>query len=261
MTKPKKKRRWKGLVSLDRGLGALPDTIASRLGERAITNASITAIERTEDGFVVQGVDRSWRAKQLVLGTPAEKTAEFIAPFSPDAAALLRGIESVSLVVLNLAFERGAIEHPLDGFGFLTPRNEPDFPLMGVLWADSAFPHHAPPDQHLLRVFIGGVRTPDAHTWSDDQLLETALSGLRPALGVSGDPTLVDICRYDVAIPQYYLGHRARIEQVTGLVHSVPNLFLTGNYLNGVSINDCVRVGKETADQVLANTPHQGAAS
>ncbi len=169
----------------------------------------------------------------------------------PEMAVITASIQSASLVVLNVGFRRSDIGHPLQGFGFLVPQNEPEFPLMGVLWADSIFPHHAPPDHRLIRVFIGGARDPDAVSRSDDDLLETAMNSLRGLLQLSGDPVLVDVCRYPAAIPQYHVGHAEKIARLRTVVATKPGLHLVGNYLDGVSLNDCVRTAKLLDEQLL----------
>ena len=121
---------------------------------------------------------------------------------------------------------------------------------MGVLWADSVFPHYAPPDHRLLRVFIGGSRTPEAIADSDDQLLTTALDAGRGLLRLSGDPMLVDICRYRAAIPQYELGYLDKVARLNALIAGQPDLYLVGNYLEGVSLNDCVRCATRVAREI-----------
>ena len=252
---PAKGRRWKGLVSLDRGLGALVDAMAHRLGDRVVTNAPINGITHENGRYRVVAGDEVWDTPRLVLSSAAQRAATLLEPLRPDAARTLREIQSASLVVVNLAFRAADVGHPLDGFGFLVPRNEPAFPLMGVLFADSAFPHHAPADQHLLRAFIGGTRTPDAPRWTDERLLAAALQGVRETLLVTGEPTLVDICRYEAAIPQYDLQHRQRIAQLHRCLANLPNLYLAANYLEGVSINDCIRVGRDVAQQIMAEHP------
>ena len=257
---PKAGRRWKGLVSIDRGLGGMADAIAEELGERLTTGFKLDAIHTTDEGgFELHGFDtnqqqQTLHCRRLVLATPAAVTARLLAPHSTEAAEILYKLNSSSLTVINVAFRREDVGHPLDGFGFLVPRNQPKYPLMGVLWADSAFPHHAPSDQRLLRAFIGGVRTPDVISRDSDELVATAVKTMQDTLEIRGEPTLVDICPYPDAIPQYYLGHGQRIAQLREFVAAIPGLHLAGNYLDGVSINDCVRVGKETAHAVLEAT-------
>ncbi len=254
------RRRWRGLVSIDRGLGSLADAAARTLGDRLLSGRKVEAIEAASDGYTLrcpegQGGGGALRCRRLVLAVPAAEAGRLLSPLVPEAGTLLASIESASLTVLNLAYHAADVEHPMPGFGFLVPRNEPDFPLMGVLWADSAFPHHGKEGHRLIRVFIGGVRTPDVISWSRDRLLTTTAGALRGLLGIKGEPSLVDICPYPAAIPQYHVGHADKLERLSVVTAPLKGLRLAGNYLAGVSINDCIRLGKRVAQEVLDNQP------
>ncbi|RME37415.1 MAG: protoporphyrinogen oxidase [Planctomycetota bacterium] len=189
--------------------------------------------------------------RRLVLAVSAAPAGRLLAELVPEAAGELESVLSASLVVMNLGYRRESIAHPLDGFGFLVPRTERNCPLMGVLWADSIFPHHAPPGYRLLRVFVGGARDPEAVHRSDARLLETVREPLRETLGVRGEPVLIDIRRHVEAIPQYGIGYRHRVARIRKAVGTVPGLHLVGNYLDGVSLNDCVRVARRCAAEIL----------
>lgn len=253
---PKLRRRWKGLVSVDRGLGGLADAIARTLGPRLLTECRLDTISHANRVFTLRchtGDDepRELRCRRLVLAAPAAETSRLLASLTPRASEILNSIESTPLTVVNLAFRRDQVGHPLDGFGFLVPDSDPEFPLMGVLWADSAFPHHAPADRRLLRAFVGGTRTPDVMSWSEDRLVATTLASLRHLLQIRDEPTLIDVCRYPAAIPQYYLGHAERIANLRAEVSRLPGLNLVGNYLDGVSINDCIRLATAVANKMI----------
>ena len=252
----KPRRRWRGLVSIDRGLGALAEVMAKKLGPDLLTGCRIESISISDDGYRLSyrdggSTDKQLRCRRLVLALPACEAGQLLKPLAAEAAEILATIQSASLVVLNLAFRCEDVAHPMKGFGFLVPHNEPDFPLMGVLWADSAFPHHGTPGHRLIRVFMGGSRTPQATSRSDAELLATATESLHDLLELSGDPTLVDVCRYPAAIPQYYFGHVEKIERLRAITTAIPGLHLIGNYLDGVSINDCVRVAKSVAQEII----------
>ncbi len=75
---------------------------------------------------------------------------------------------------------------------------------------------------------------------------------LRDVLKLCGDPVLVNSCRHANAVPQYYPGHTEIVRRVKTQLSSMPNLHLVGNYLEGVSINDCVRQARETVDKMVA---------
>ncbi len=249
-------RRWPGLVSLNGGLGALTHAMGRRLGTDLLTSHAARATRAVDGGFEVdfsdaQGENGTMSCRRLVIGTPAACAADLLRPHLPQAHDVLSSIESASLVVLNLGFRTADVGHPMEGFGFLVPRVEPQFPLMGVLWADSIFPHYAPPDHRLIRVFIGGSRHPEAVSQSDEALQTTAIGALKELLGLRGDPVLADVCRYRSAIPQYHCGHREKIEKLRTIVSGVTGLHLVGNYLQGVSVNDCVQLGADVAEEII----------
>lgn len=251
----KPRRRWRGLVSLEDGLGSLTAALARPLGSDRVSGCRIEEIHETNGGYeLVDTASRSWHCRRLVLAPSANVAAELLASIVPEASDILRSIQSAPMVVLNLGFRQADIGHPLKGFGFLVPHDETDYPVLGILWADSIFPHHAPPDHRLIRVFIGGSRTPDAAGRSDEELLSTAIDASRDLLQLSGDPVLVDICRWPAAIPQYGLGYRDTIDRLKTMIASRPNLYLIGNYLEGISLNDCVRCATNAANEIIRTT-------
>ena len=253
----RRKRKWRGLISFDNGLGGLTGAMGKRLGDDLHTQCQVKSVSHADQVYelscrMADGSAGSYRARSLVWATSASVASTLLKPLLPRSAKLITTIASTSLIVLHLGFRRPQIGHPLDGFGFLVPRNEREFPLLGVLFADSVFPHHAPPDHRLIRVFIGGARDPNAIEKTDGELRDLAMRALRGLLQISGEPTMVDVCRHPSAIPQYHLGHLEKIERVRDQVRSMPGLFLTGNYLDGASLNDCVRLGAKCAQEVAA---------
>jgi oxygen-dependent protoporphyrinogen oxidase len=47
------------------------------------------------------------------------------------------------------------------------------------------------------------------------------------------------VVRWPRAIPQYELGHPARVAEIMTLANTFPGLILGGNAYHGVAINDC----------------------
>jgi oxygen-dependent protoporphyrinogen oxidase len=64
---------------------------------------------------------------------------------------------------------------------------------------------------------------------------------LKKSLGITVEPRLTRIVRWPRAIPQYNVGHEARVERVFELTRRIPGLHLTGSAYRGVGVNDCVR--------------------
>ncbi|MEK7877685.1 MAG: FAD-dependent oxidoreductase, partial [Pseudomonadota bacterium] len=77
-------------------------------------------------------------------------------------------------------------------------------------------------------------------------------SELAAVLGVSASPEFVRVRRWPRAIPQYTLGHAARVARIEEAERNFPGLFFCANYRGGISIGDCIKSADRAASQVAA---------
>jgi oxygen-dependent protoporphyrinogen oxidase len=115
----------------------------------------------------------------------------------------------------------------------------------------NVFPGRAPEGAHLLRTLVGGARAPELARLPDEQLLDHVNSELRDILGLDAEPEFVRVFRHARAIPQYVIGHAARLEAIEERLQHHPGLVLTGNAFRGVSLNDCVVNSTRTAQAIF----------
>jgi protoporphyrinogen/coproporphyrinogen III oxidase len=114
------------LTSFAAGIEELPRALVRVLGSRVRTGARVEGVE--------PAAARRWRvhvagqppleADHVVFAGGAASTSRVVAGGAPALAAVLHEITSAPLVVVCLGYETAAIDHPLDGFGFLVPRGE-----------------------------------------------------------------------------------------------------------------------------------------
>jgi oxygen-dependent protoporphyrinogen oxidase len=52
-------------------------------------------------------------------------------------------------------------------------------------------------------------------------------------------------------MPQYHVGHDARIRRIENGLAKYPSLVLVGSAYHGVGISDCVRTGEEAAEKIV----------
>jgi oxygen-dependent protoporphyrinogen oxidase len=52
-------------------------------------------------------------------------------------------------------------------------------------------------------------------------------------------------------MPQYHVGHEARIKRIEKSLSRFSSLALCGSAYHGVGISDCVRTGEEAAESVV----------
>ncbi|HYM00150.1 MAG TPA: protoporphyrinogen oxidase, partial [Blastocatellia bacterium] len=64
------------------------------------------------------------------------------------------------------------------------------------------------------------------------------------------DPYVVGITRYERAIPQFNVGHAARLRRIREILEGIPGLHLIGNYISGVSTGDCLKDGDRLAKEI-----------
>jgi oxygen-dependent protoporphyrinogen oxidase len=252
-------RKWKGMVSFRGGLGSFCEALADPLGDRVHVDTLAHRIEREGENYRVFVVSRSGEERvfvtpHLILGVDLSKAVPFLRQLAPPVAERLAPIESASLAVVNLGFDDDAFTEPPFGFGFLVPQGEKDVRILGSLYASSVFPHQAPEGCHALRVFIGGHRQPDLLELSDEGLSHHAISELSKMMEIKKSPLLVQVSRYPESIPQMISGHSARIEEVERELTAYPGLHLVGNYLHGVSVNDCIVHARKTAATLIRSS-------
>lgn len=248
----KRPKRSHQLLSLKEGMETLPNVLGQALPKGSLRlNSSVQSIQSQEGGFkLVLSDGETLTTRSVVLATPAWVTASLLETLIPAISNPLCSIPSVPLTVVHVGFRRETFPHPLDGFGFLTALSA-NMQLLGSVWASSLFPERAPENQVLLSCYLGGARYPEVASMSDTDVLQQTLEGLKTVFRQWNlEPTFYRMFRYERSIPQYRLGHTDRIALINSLLQDTPGLFLSGNYFHGVSLNDCIRVGTQTAEAV-----------
>jgi oxygen-dependent protoporphyrinogen oxidase len=59
-------------------------------------------------------------------------------------------------------------------------------------------------------------------------------------------------------MPQYHVGHQARIQRIESELDNYSNLALAGSAYHGVGISDCVRTGEEAAERIFKQIVQTG---
>lgn len=247
--------RYSMFMTLRDGISSLIDTLAARLPAGTIrTAAAITRVARDPDGgwqVSVGGASpETMRCDAVILAPKATVAAPLVADIHPTLSANLAAIPHASCSVVALGYRRDQIAHAMDGFGFVVPRIENRRILSGS-FSSVKYPGRAPEGCALVRAFIGGELQPELAALPDDELTRIARQELGQLLGISGEPNSVLISRFDHAMPQYHVGHSARIEQIEASLGELPGLFFTGNAFGGVGMPFCIHKSEKTAEAAV----------
>jgi oxygen-dependent protoporphyrinogen oxidase len=257
--KPKDGGERSGLVSFPRGVGSFLDALRARLGTSVHSGVSVNSVTLGDEGsgarFTLEIETGERRetiaASAVVIATEPHAAANLLRPISLQFERLLEPIAMVRVAMVAAGYRRKAVGHLLDGFGFLVPRKE-GLRTLGTVWNSSLFPGRAPQGHVAMTSFVGGATDPEITTRPEEQIAATVHEELARVLQIREQPVVQRVHRYERALPQYNIGHTARIEQLEQLCRENPGIYVAGNYLGGPSFGACVERAFQVAREIEA---------
>ncbi|MFD3334495.1 protoporphyrinogen oxidase, partial [Streptomyces sp. NPDC058700] len=245
-------------LGVDGGVGTLPGAVAAAIraaGGEILTDAPVTGLRRTgRTGWQVVTGDRVLDADAVVLATPAGPAAALLAPHAPAAAAELDAVAYASMALVTLAFRRTDMP-ALAGSGFLVP------PVDGHTIKASTFSSQkwrwvtdGAPDLFVLRTSVGRHGEEEQVHREDADLVAASLKDLAAATGLAARPVATTVTRWPGGLPQYPVGHLARVVRVREAVAALPGLRVAGAAYDGVGIPACVASAHRAADEIIATS-------
>jgi oxygen-dependent protoporphyrinogen oxidase len=245
------------LLSFRDGNEALVRALAAKIGAGMRVSAEVTRIAMASAGaagtFEVQVRGPSGEemlvADQLVMATPADVAGRLLSEVNAELRRLLGGIEYAPVAVVSLGYRREDVGHSLNGFGFLVPRSS-GLRVLGTVWNSSLFSGRSAEGYVLLTSFVGGTTDPGAATLSNEALVSLVHGEIRDLLKLTAASVFSNVQIYRRALPQYNLGHAARLAAIEHLRSATGNLYFVGNYLRGPAIGTCVEQALAVASAI-----------
>ncbi len=218
------------------GMGTLIQTL---LGHVHLVQARVESIAPAGAGWLVF-VDGQWQVfDHVVLACGANHAAPLIAAADARLSELLAAIPYTSSSIWTFGYRRAEVPHPLDAFGFLVPKPERRA-IMACTWLGTKWLGRVPDDKAVFRCF----------STDPDVTREAALADLNRLMGMSAEPIFALNHRWPGAMPQYAVGHIARVAEIETRAAAIPGLSLIGNAFHGIGIPDCVRSAKSAAERI-----------
>ena len=187
----------------------------------------------------------------VIVTLPTQAAARVLkTAIRPELHAALQEIEYASSAVVVSGHQLSDFAHPLDAFGLVIPAIE-QRKILAVSFSSRKFPDRAPAGQILLRTFVGGAMQPELLHQDDNTIAGFVNAELRSIFGMNALPMFSEVIRYHNAMPQYHVGHLARVARIESLARETPGLYLAGSGYTGVGIPDSIASGWTAADRVL----------
>jgi oxygen-dependent protoporphyrinogen oxidase len=105
----------------------------------------------------------------------------------------------------------------------------------------------------LLRVSLGGAGRASLEGVDQESLVDLARRELEATLRLTAEPVLARVHTWHDVMPQYTVGHTARVGEVEAILARHPGVVVAGSAFHGVSIPDCVASAERAASSVLAD--------
>lgn len=235
------------------GMGEMIEALEARLATcRLLRGTGVVALERSRDGYLLRlSNGTALGAEAVILATPASEAARILRSLDDSLAARLNSLPSVSVATVSLAYPRSALPEPLRGYGYLRPRAEGG-PIVAGTWVSAKWPDRAPPGFVLIRAFVGRAGEERAASLSEGELVALVRQELGEVLRVTEQPHLWRVHRWPGGMPQYTLGHAARLGEIERGLARHPGLLVAGHSYHGIGIPDCIRSGERAAVALAA---------
>ncbi|MFJ9899861.1 protoporphyrinogen oxidase [Streptomyces sp. NPDC091280] len=222
------------------GVGELPLAVAESArarGAEILTGTPVTELRRSgAAGWRVVAGDRVLDADAVIVAVPAPAAAALLRDEVPGAAAELSAIEYASMALVTLAYRRADVQLP-EGSGFLVP------PVDGRTIKAATFASQkwgwiadGNPDVLVLRTSVGRYGETAVLEREDTDLVDVSRHDLREATGLAATPLDSRVTRWTDGLPQYPVGHHARVARVREHVAKLPGLAVCGAAYDGVGI-------------------------
>ena len=247
-----KRERW-SVWSLRNGLETLPKTLYKHLlheGAEFRFNSKCEQLHfaKNNECVITMCNGHEERCERVFSSLPSSILAELVGHQHPELAAELTAIPTVTVGVVNLHYNKRVLSH--EAFGFLVPPSE-NLSILGVIFDSCCFPNG---ENTVLTVMLGGRWFHEKFGATLDvqnRLLEESKRHLGDILNIYQQPDNYTVSILKNCIPQYVIGHAARIARIKEYIeeHKLP-LHIVGNLFDGVGINDVIYHAKKTVETV-----------
>jgi oxygen-dependent protoporphyrinogen oxidase len=245
-------------TTLRSGLNTLVDRLVGCLPRSALyPTSAVRRLHHSQKGWLVKSALGTREFDRVLLATPLEATRALLSSVASEhtrrAAALLPEDATSSLIVaVGYGPDAGVPKLPA-GFGVLAGMQDDQQSLLACTFVDQKFPNRAPQGCTLLRAFFSSHAADMLSRATEDEIVALTRSQLSKFLGqLPPDPHVALVRSWPRSLPQYEVGHMARMKELDASLSGVHGIMIAGNALRGVGLPDLIR-DADRAAQILAS--------
>lgn len=228
------KKNPKPIFQFKNGLKTLTEALIKKSSKNVALNQSIEKIEYKNNTYSIYTSDTIYRTQTIINTLPASITSQII-QFDTAIKASLESLEYASLAVANVFLK--SEKKMRDAFGIVIPRHENKM-ISGIVFNSKVF------DKIYNKPFITCIATsifqPSIGTKKQHELNYFFAKELFELLNIQ-NPKTMEITFWHNAIPQYnqaFHHFKCELEQFK---NRHPNFHFCTNYVQGISVGDCIK--------------------
>jgi protoporphyrinogen/coproporphyrinogen III oxidase len=242
-------------TTLASGLGILIDQLLQSLPTASIRlSCPVLTVHSLPAGWVVETAGgREW-FDRILIATPLDTTRQMLASLpsaeAQQAATLLQANAASGLVVaLGYKAHTKPVPTIPKGFGLLLAASPAgNHSLLACTFLHQKFQGRAPEGATLLRAFFASSAADEISRHSDHEIAVIARNQLVDILGPLPEQADITIVRrWPRSLPQYEIGHLARMEEFRTSLSGLNGMAVAGNAICGVGLPDLVRDATQAA--------------
>jgi protoporphyrinogen oxidase len=219
----KKRNRRKDILksyTLKSGIHSIIEAISNHPNVTTLTGTQVKSVVRMGDLFLVNDENgQSFDSAFIGLATPVNLTGKLVEKVNPEISRQLEKIDSTVT----------------DSAGIIIKKEDLDLKeVAGIIGINTDFYSVVSRDVVEHAEFRGFV----FHFKPGKLDNETKIDYMCKILNISADK-IVQTCHVSNIVPSFKLEHTSIIHKIDDML-SNEKVFLTGNYFNGMSIEDCV---------------------
>ena len=236
-------------MTLARGMGQLPETLASRVDVKL--EAPAQTIEVDADGAAVQLYGERLRADHIIFAAPAPATSRLYRG-ADEIERKLMATEYTSTIKIGLATSCHWRDDPTlkNVWAFMIPR--PDRKLVVSATIESTKDIHRVPDGEFLNLFLSSEAADGMLSLSDQEIVDAVLPDIERFFhGATSTKRFAQVVRWREALPKSPVG---RSRDLAEYRHSRPparRVLLAGDYMGMPTFESAIETGQWAADAIL----------
>ena len=245
--KKNNKKRKDNPIYFKDGFQTLIDKLKLHLGGEIYTNFTVSNVTKiNEKKYLIKFTNGKMITCNKVIFTINPKRIIEIMNLKIDISNIFF---YNPIDVIHFAFNKKDYKKKIKGFGLLSKKSEKKS-FLGILFNSDIFPNVAPSDQKLITVLVGGENQSNLCKFDKNKILNNVEEEIKDLLAIK-KIIFKKHFRWSQAIPRY------NVENIKFLnsnfnksLFEYKNLFINGNYLQGVSVSDCILKSKKLTENI-----------